>query len=106
MPASNTLENLWNKIRWTIYLPIYDWIAGIFAPWRKQSIEQLNLNPNDKILISGAGSGLDLPFLKEAKSIAAVDITPAMLYLLRKKANKLHLNVDCQNHGCDETRIS
>ncbi|MEZ5056469.1 MAG: class I SAM-dependent methyltransferase [Saprospiraceae bacterium] len=94
MPASNTLENLWNKIRWTIYLPIYDWIAGIFAPWRKQSIEQLNLNPNDKILISGAGSGLDLPFLKEAKSIAAVDITPAMLYLLRKKANKLHLNVD------------
>jgi ubiquinone/menaquinone biosynthesis C-methylase UbiE len=96
MHTHNTLENIWNKIRWTIYLPIYDWIAGIFAPWRKQSIDQLNLKPHDKLLISGAGSGLDLPFLKEIKSITAIDITPAMLYLLRKKSKKLGLNVDAK----------
>lgn len=92
----NFNTNSWNRTRYTLYQPFYDWVAGIFSSYRKKSIEQLNLNPNDRILILGAGTGLDLPYLKSCNSIYAIDITPSMLKKLDKKAEKLNLNVISQ----------
>lgn len=88
--------NRWNKIRYTLYQPFYDMMAGILKSYRKKSIDQLALNPNDKILILGAGTGLDLPFLKNQKNITAIDITPSMIKKLNKKAKKYQLNVVSQ----------
>ncbi len=88
--------NSWNKIRYTFYQPFYDLMAGIFSSYRKKSIEELNLDPNDRILILGAGTGLDLLYLKNHHHIHAIDITPSMLKELDKKAEKLNLNVVSQ----------
>lgn len=69
----------WNKIRYTLYAPIYDRIAGLFASSRKKSIAKLQLKPGNKVLLIGAGTGLDLPYLPEGVIALATDLTPAML---------------------------
>lgn len=85
--------NLWNKIRYSVYRPFYDPVGRYFTPYRKQSIQSLNLNPNDKILIVGAGTGLDLEFLQGFKHITAIDITQSMIHQLKQRAHQLRLPV-------------
>ncbi len=86
-------NNSWNKIRYTLYTPIYDVIAGIFKASRKKSIDALNIKTGDKILIVGAGTGLDLEFLPNDCEIIATDITPSMVAEIEKRNLKLKKNV-------------
>ncbi len=88
--------NSWNRIRYTFYTPFYDVIAKVFKPYRKQSIDSLSIKDGSKVLIIGAGSGLDLEFLPENIDITAIDITPSMIRELEKKAHELHLTVNAQ----------
>ncbi|MCB0661554.1 MAG: class I SAM-dependent methyltransferase [Saprospiraceae bacterium] len=94
MSSEWSIPNIWNKIRWTVYLPIYDWVVNSFGPYRALSIENLHLKAGDKILISGAGSGLDLQFLPDSVEITAIDITPGMIALLKNKARRQGKNVE------------
>lgn len=71
--------NRWNKIRYTMYTPVYDWVARYFAVSRKKSIDLLNIKPNQRVLIIGAGTGLDLEFLPVGCHIVATDITSSMV---------------------------
>ncbi len=86
--------NTWNRIRYTIYQPFYDVIASYFRPFRARSIESLKLSPEDNILILGAGTGLDLEYLKGFQNITAVDITPNMLVKLQDRAEAFDINVN------------
>lgn len=86
-------NNSWNKIRYTLYTPIYDVIAGIFKASRKKSIDALNIKTGDKILIVGAGTGLDLEFLPNDCEIIATDLTPSMVSEIEKRNLKLKKNV-------------
>lgn len=88
--------NLWNKIRYTFYTPVYDWIASVFKSYRKQSIDALNIEPDDKVLILGAGTGLDLEFLTHQQQVYAIDITPSMINSLKQRAKHLGINVDAK----------
>ena len=88
------LRTAWNRIRYTLYSPIYDAIATVFAPKRALSIAQLELKPDASILIIGAGTGLDLPFLKDYSNITATDLTPAMLQILKRRAKNLEMEVE------------
>ncbi|MBX0332610.1 methyltransferase domain-containing protein [Pontibacter sp. HSC-14F20] len=82
--------NTWNRLRYTLYLPIYDLVADrIFRRYRKRSIELLQAKPDDTILIVGAGTGLDLPYLQSYTRITANDITPGMITKLKSRAEKL-----------------
>ena len=85
--------NTWNKIRYTLYTPGYDLIAGYFKESRKKSIESLTISSGDKVLIVGAGTGLDLDFLPSNCEITATDITPSMLHKINKRNTKLNLNL-------------
>ncbi len=85
--------NTWNRVRYTFYRPFYDLIAIYFRSFRKQSIESLTLKPEDKILILGAGTGLDLEFLTNQKHIYAIDITPAMVDELKRRADDFSIDV-------------
>lgn len=87
------MTNTWNKIRYSLYQPFYDIIAYYFRPYRKASIESLNVQPDEKVLVLGAGTGLDLEFLQEVESITAIDITPAILQKLDRRAQKLGMKV-------------
>lgn len=87
-------NNTWNRIRYTFYQPFYDLAGNYFNKYRQLSIEGLNLHPAEKILIVGAGTGLDLNLLKNQKNITAIDLTSSMVADLMGKAEELHLPVE------------
>jgi phosphatidylethanolamine/phosphatidyl-N-methylethanolamine N-methyltransferase len=79
---------MWNRIRYTVWAPAYDLIvrAAGFDAARRLSIDRLRLAPNDRVLIVGAGTGLDLDFLPSNVHVTAIDATPAMLKHLERRA--------------------
>lgn len=85
--------NKWNKIRYTLYTPGYDLIAGFFKDSRKKSIESLEIEKGDKVLIVGAGTGLDLELLPTDCEIIATDLTPSMIEKLKKRNKTLNRQV-------------
>ena len=86
--AVNT--NQLNIFRYTLYEPIYDWAAKILDRSRKRSIQQLNVQPLEKVLIVGAGTGMDLDHLPHGCVITATDITPAMVRRINSRNLKLN----------------
>jgi phosphatidylethanolamine/phosphatidyl-N-methylethanolamine N-methyltransferase len=86
--------NNWNRIRYTLYAPGYDWIARIFEKSRKRSIASLGVKAGDKVLIIGAGTGLDLEFLPANCEITATDLTPSMVERIKKRNETLNLRVE------------
>ncbi|MBZ0276885.1 MAG: SAM-dependent methyltransferase, partial [Anaerolineae bacterium] len=85
--------NTWNRLRYSLYAPIYDRIVRPFGASRKRSVELLELQADEKTLIVGAGTGEDLQFIPEQVEITAIDITPAMIKQVRSKAAYLHRSV-------------
>jgi ubiquinone/menaquinone biosynthesis C-methylase UbiE len=79
---------MWNRLRYTIWAPAYDAIARAagFDSARRLSIDRLQLAPGDRVLVVGAGTGLDLDFLPSTVSVTAIDVTPAMLRQLERRA--------------------
>ena len=72
---------MWNRLRYTVWAPLYDAIvrsAG-FDTARRLSIERLRLASGHRVLMVGAGTGLDLAFLPSNVDVTAIDVTPAML---------------------------
>lgn len=87
--------NGWNRIRYSLWAPIYDLVAS-FPRHRRRAIELLRLSAGEKVLIVGAGTGADLPFIPATVRITAVDITQVMLQRLRQRATSLGMTVDVQ----------
>jgi phosphatidylethanolamine/phosphatidyl-N-methylethanolamine N-methyltransferase len=79
---------MWNRLRYTVWAPAYDLIANAagFDAARRLSVERLQLAPGNRVLIVGAGTGLDLPHLPPNVGLTAVDVTPAMLKRLEHRA--------------------
>jgi phosphatidylethanolamine/phosphatidyl-N-methylethanolamine N-methyltransferase len=79
---------MWNRLRYTIWAPAYDGIAraGGFDAARRLSIDRLRLAAGDRVLLVGAGTGLDLDFLPSTVHVTAIDVTPAMLKQLERRA--------------------
>ena len=79
---------MWNRLRYTVWAPAYDAIARAagFDTARRLSIHRLQLASGDRVLIVGAGTGLDLDFLRSNVHVTAIDVTPAMLKRLERRA--------------------
>jgi phosphatidylethanolamine/phosphatidyl-N-methylethanolamine N-methyltransferase len=77
-----------NRLRYTVWAPAYDAIARVagFDTARRLSIDRLRLGSGDRVLIVGAGTGLDLDFLPSNVHVTAIDVTPAMLKHLERRA--------------------
>lgn len=86
-------SNQWNRFRYTLYAPVYDYFAFIFKKSRKKSIDSLDVKPGEKVLIVGAGTGLDLELLPAGCEIFATDITPSMVKRIAERNRRLKLNV-------------
>jgi cyclopropane fatty-acyl-phospholipid synthase-like methyltransferase len=67
---------------------MYDAIARAagFGTARRLSIDQLRLASGDRVLIVGAGTGLDLDFLPSSVNVTAIDVAPALLKHLEHRA--------------------
>ena len=88
--------NGWNRIRYTLYAPIYDRIVRSFNTSRKRSIQLLELKAGERVLLVGAGTGEDIQYIPEGVEITAVDITPAMVEHIRRKAVTLKRPVQAE----------
>ena len=77
--------NAWNRMRYTLYAPFYDRIVGRLARGRRRAIELLNVQPGERVLIVGCGTGLDLELLPRTAEITAIDLTPAMVEKTRAR---------------------
>jgi len=78
----------WNlKLSYTLLSPFYDLVVGTaFAAARRASLAALPPSGNDRVLVNGVGSGLDLPFLPRGHRYVGLDLTPAMLARCGRRA--------------------
>jgi phosphatidylethanolamine/phosphatidyl-N-methylethanolamine N-methyltransferase len=88
--------NRWNRLRYTLYAPFYDVVARWLARGRRRSIELLQVRANERVLIDGCGTGLDLALLPRDAHITAIDLTPAMVAKTSERASALHVQVDAR----------
>jgi phosphatidylethanolamine/phosphatidyl-N-methylethanolamine N-methyltransferase len=88
--------NRWNRIRYTLWAPVYNFPLLIFTARRRRAIELASIRAGERVLIVGAGTGLDLDHLPRQASITAIDITPAMITRLQKRARRLGVSVEAK----------
>ncbi len=92
-PAQPYKQNPILRISYTLIAPLYDFI--IEAPMRaarKSSLAALPATAGQHVLVSGAGTGLDLPHLPATHRYTALDFNPDML--ARARPRGAHLDVD------------
>jgi ubiquinone/menaquinone biosynthesis C-methylase UbiE len=64
---------------YTLWAKIYDPLTGFLRWSRRRSLALLDVRPSDTVLLVGCGTGADFEFLPAEATVAAVDLTPAML---------------------------
>ncbi|MFP4263518.1 MAG: class I SAM-dependent methyltransferase [Halomonas sp.] len=87
----------WNRRRYTLYAPLYDAVADrAFRRARRVSLAQVHWRPGMRVLLVGAGTGLDLPFLPREIELHATDLSPAMVRRLERRAEALGRDLEAE----------
>lgn len=93
----------WNRIRYGAYAPIYDAVADrTFRQPRRDSLAQVEWQPGMRVLLVGAGTGLDLPWLPSDIELYATDLSPAMVRRLEQRAMTLGRNVQAAEMDAEQ----
>jgi phosphatidylethanolamine/phosphatidyl-N-methylethanolamine N-methyltransferase len=83
------MNNRRNQTIYKLWAPIYDKVMGPFAgKARRYAIGLLNLRMGESVLLSGVGTGLDLPHLQAGVKVTGIDLSPAMLRKAQDKTNR------------------
>jgi phosphatidylethanolamine/phosphatidyl-N-methylethanolamine N-methyltransferase len=83
------MTNPYNLIAYRHWAPIYDaTVNHLFIPGRKRALTLLNLQPGEKVLILGVGTGADFPYLPAGVDATGVDLSPDMLAKARLKLDR------------------
>ncbi|MGQ7246085.1 class I SAM-dependent methyltransferase [Halomonas sp. V046] len=87
----------WNRLRYTLYAPVYDAVAErTFRHARRAALQQVRWHSGMRVLLVGAGTGLDLPWLPRDVELHATDLCPAMVKRLTERARLLGIDVDAR----------
>jgi phosphatidylethanolamine/phosphatidyl-N-methylethanolamine N-methyltransferase len=79
------------KQSYTLLAPVYDRIvSAATAPLRRDSLHSLTTTDNDRVLLAGVGTGLDIPYLPVNAHYYAMDLTAAMLARARQRLTPTH----------------
>ncbi|HEX5338421.1 MAG TPA: methyltransferase domain-containing protein [Gallionella sp.] len=81
------------RLSYSLIAPLYD--AVIERPMRearKRSLRALHADSAGRVLISGVGTGLDLPLLPALHRYTALDFNSAMLARARPRGEKLNID--------------
>ena len=95
----------WNQLVYTLWAPVYDALLR-FHPVsriRGRAFKLLNIKAAPSVLLVGAGTGADLPFLNPSSLIVAADISVPMLR--RSIARAQQLRVPTVSICCDAARL-
>ncbi len=95
-PTAMGWRHWWNRTRYQLYAPFYDWLTSPWERGRRRAIERLDLRPGARVLIPGCGAGSDLDHLPEGTEVAALDLAPAMVRRTAGRAERLSLDVDAR----------
>lgn len=90
------MRHWWNRARYRLYAPVYDWLAWPMEQGRQRAIEHLAPTSDDRILLLGCGTGLDLKYLPSEAQITALDAVPAMVRRTEDRARALDMTVDAR----------
>ena len=90
----NPNTNTWNRIRYGLYAPLYDVVARRLDRGRRRSIEVLDLQPGERVLIPGCGTGLDFEYIPPGVRVTAGDLAPAMVRKAEARADALDLDTE------------
>jgi phosphatidylethanolamine/phosphatidyl-N-methylethanolamine N-methyltransferase len=86
---------------YTSYAGVYDHIFGkVFHEGRESAIRNLNVQPNEKILEVGIGTGLALPMYPRHCQIVGIDFSEGMLEKAKQRAAE-HQMSHVQLHRMD-----
>lgn len=96
LPVKMGLLSHWYRVCYTLWSPFYDLLVRGFAGRRRRSFELADIQPGERVLIVGAGTGLDLQFIEPGAKVTAIDVTTAMLRKLRRRAQRRGMDVDAQ----------
>ena len=85
-------SNRWLQRSYSLIAPLYDMVIAraLLAP-RRRSLAALPVEHPAHVLISGVGTGLDLPLLPMLHRYTALDFNAAMLARAKPRAAKLDL---------------
>lgn len=89
----------WNRIRYTLYAPVYDWALrrlAVFRRGRRRAFELARLRPGERVLLVASGTGLDLEFIPAGVDVTAIDITPAMVVRTKRRAWRLAIPIEAR----------
>lgn len=79
---------------YTLIAPLYDAVlAGAGMRLRAASLDQLPREGSLRILISGIGTGLDLPYLPACHHYLGLDLTAAMLDRAKSRTGNLRVDL-------------
>ena len=83
------------KTSYRYIAPFYDAFLerGIAADIRRRSLARLSQQGTLRVLISGAGTGLDFPFLPPQHDYVALDLTAAMLAQAKSRTRGLQMQM-------------
>ena len=88
------MTNRWNRFIYRLWAPVYDsTVNRLFMPGRKRALELLDLQPRERVLIVGVGTGADLPLLPAAVEATGIDLSPEMLAKARLKLGRCAASV-------------
>jgi ubiquinone/menaquinone biosynthesis C-methylase UbiE len=75
------LTNRWNRFVYRLWSPIYDGLFDRFfaAPGRRRAMQVIDLQPGERVLLVGVGTGADLPLLPAGIEAIGLDLSPEML---------------------------
>jgi phosphatidylethanolamine/phosphatidyl-N-methylethanolamine N-methyltransferase len=97
------MTNRHNLTAYRWWAPVYDaTVNRIFVPGRKRALELLALEPSERVLIVGVGTGADFPYLPRGVDVIGIDLSPEMLAKAQLKIHQgpalVHLiQSDAQN---------
>jgi len=92
----NLNTNTLNRLRYGLYAPFYDIVGRRLDRARRRSIELLDIQPGERVLIPGAGTGLDLPHITPAADVVAGDISAPMIEKAQRRAKDLGMDATCR----------
>ncbi len=87
---------LWNKVRYTLISPVYNFFGKGLNPLRKKGIESLKVSDEDKVLVVGGGTGLDLKFLPKNTAGTVIDISPSLVKKMKARFGTAYPNLSFQ----------
>lgn len=86
-------ENSGLRFSYSLIAPLYDlFIARPMLSARAQSLRALPVDVPGKVLLSGVGTGLDLPLLPRLHRYTALDFNAAMLARARRRGTGLQVD--------------